>query len=361
MFIKGNRTVAVAMSGGVDSSVCAMMLKKKGYKVIGVSMHLYSAELSEQKTCCSIEDILDAKKVCVKLGIPHFVINLEDEFKTFVIEPFISEYINGKTPNPCIVCNRILKFDILLKRVSELGAEFIATGHYARISKNLNGSYFLSKSRDILKDQSYALYSLTQNSLVRTLFPLGNFNKDYIKKIAAESGFQKIAEKKESMEICFIPDGNYSKFIKKYGNFLNNKGVIKDINGRVLGEHNGIFNYTIGQRKGLGISGPSPLYVTKIAADSNEITVGHIENCLNSKLYIKDFNFINSIDKNRLGSLNLSVKIRYSSPNYRCIAGFIEEDSVEVSLSEPVKFITPGQSAVLYSGIKVIGGGIISQ
>lgn len=360
MFIKAKRTVAVAMSGGVDSSVSAMILKERGYRVIGVSMHLFNAGSSEPKTCCSINDILDAKKVCVRLSIPHFVINLEEEFKTSVIDTFVSEYINGRTPNPCILCNHILKFDILLKRIKELGAQFLATGHYARIIKNKNDSYFILKARDILKDQSYVLYNLTQDNLKSIIFPVGNFNKESARKIALEAGFKQISNKKESMEICFIPEGNYAEFIEKQINFSNNKGYIKNLNGEILGEHNGIFNYTIGQRKGLGLSSKSPFYVTKISADTNEIFVGTIENCYNNELYIKDFNLINPSNKNRLDKMGLTIKIRYSSPNYKCKAFVLGNDTIKILFDEPVKFITKGQSAVLYSGLKVIGGGIIS-
>lgn len=367
MFLKTKKTVAVAMSGGVDSSVSAILLKKKGYSVIGVSMHLISQDVvnpaGDSKTCCSADDIIDAKKVCVKLGIPHFVVNLENEFKTEVINPFVSEYLAGKTPNPCISCNRAMKFGILLDRTKELGAEFLATGHYARITKNIYGNYFLLKSKDLTKDQSYVLYDLSQESLKGIMFPVGNSDKKYIRKIASEAGFDSISNKKDSVEICFIQGKNYTEFIQlqKSGvhNGSENKGLIKNLKSEILGEHKGIFNYTIGQRKGLGISSKNPLYVVKISVKNNEIIVGDLFDCFGDSLNIKDFNFINPEDKDRLSEMLLTAKIRYSSPNYKCKASVLKDGRVKVFFEKKVKFITPGQSAVLYSGIKVIGGGVI--
>jgi tRNA-specific 2-thiouridylase len=368
MLVKTNKTVAVAMSGGVDSSVCAILLKKKGYSVIGVSMHLISPELNasaDSKNCCSTEDIIDAKRVCVKLGIPHFVINLEKEFKTAVIGRFVSEYIDGKTPNPCILCNFIMKFDLLLERAKELGAEFLATGHYARIAINTAGLYFLLKSKDLSKDQSYVLYGLSQKNLKSIMFPVGNLDKRQTRKIASDAGFGAISTKKDSVEICFIPDKNYARFIKNQvecfsDKYLPEKGFIKNLKGEKIGEHKGIFNYTVGQRKGLGIASPHPLYVVKISAENNEIFVGSEEDCYADALNIKEFNFINPEFKNRLPEIETTVKIRYSSPNYKCRTSFSADGSVNVILNNKAKFITPGQSAVLYSGIKVIGGGIIN-
>lgn len=369
MLIKSNKTVAVAMSGGVDSSVSAIILKKRGYSVIGVSMHLISKDINASaglKTCCSTEDIIDAKRVCVKIGIPHFVINLENEFKTAVIDRFVSEYLGGKTPNPCILCNCLMKFDLLLKRIKELGAVSLATGHYARITRNKEGKYFLLKSKDLSKDQSYVLYNLTQENLKEIMFPVGNLNKTQTRKIADDAGFGGISGKKDSVEICFVPDKDYSGFIKKFSENLPdaqlnnlNKGLIKNLKGETIGEHNGIFNYTVGQRKKLGISSKSPLYVVKISAEDNKIIVGDLEDCLSDTLTVKDFNFINPEDKNRLDKMTTAAKIRYSSPGYKCKASVSQDGSVKIVFDAKVKFITPGQSAVLYSGNKVIGGGVI--
>ncbi len=390
------------MSGGVDSSVSAIILKNRGFNVIGLSMRLIgdlNNKEPAEKSCCSVSDLIDAKRVCVKLGIPHFVINLEDEFKKNVIDKFTKEYLEGKTPNPCILCNKILKFDILLKRAAQLGADYLATGHYARITKKLNGGFNLIKAKDPLKDQSYVLYNLNQKLLSRLIFPVGNLHKSDIRKIALENGFNEISKKKDSVEICFIPDGNYHKFIlnqlkyfNKNGSDGNNdsndsnngsdgnneynlhetdsgySGYIRNMSGEILGKHNGIFQYTVGQRKRLGISSVRPLYVIKIDSAAKDIFVGDINECFGSELYINDFNFIDDGYKNMLSKLNLTAKIRYSSLNYECFAEIINHeipktanitDRIKITFKEPVKFITPGQSAVLYSGMKVIGGGII--
>ncbi len=395
LYIKNDKkTVAVAMSGGVDSSVSAIILKNRGFNVIGLSMRLIgdlNNKEAAEKSCCSVSDLIDAKRVCVKLGIPHFVINLEDEFKENVIDKFTKEYLEGKTPNPCILCNKILKFDILMKRVAQLGADYLATGHYARITEKLNGGFNLIKAKDPLKDQSYVLYNLNQKLLNRLIFPVGNLYKSEIRKIALENGFNEISKKKDSVEICFIPDGNYHKFILNqlkylYSNGNNDyngdgaygvngdySGYIKNMSGEIIGKHNGIFQYTVGQRKRLGISSAHPLYVIKIDPATKDIFVGAMDECAGSELYINDFNFIDDRYKNMLSELNLTAKIRYSSSNYECSAEIINNEMpkipnftdrvtinrVKIIFKEPVKFITPGQSAVLYSGMKVIGGGII--
>ncbi len=361
MLIKSNKTVAVAMSGGVDSSVSAIILKKKGYSVIGISMHLIPENISSGnlKTCCSTEDIISAKKVCVKLGIPHFVVNFENEFKTHVIDRFVREYLDGKTPNPCIICNNIIKFDLLIERVKELGADFIATGHYARIARNTKANYFLLKSKDLFKDQSYVLYGLSQKNLKHIMFPVGNMNKIQTRRIASDAGFTDISGKKDSVEICFVPDKDYTGFISRHPHASSKKGFIKNLKGEIIGEHNGIYNYTVGQRKKIGISSKNPLYVVKISGENNEIFVGDIKDCMSDCLIIKNFNFINPEYKNLLEEIKTTVKIRYSSPDYKCKASILEDGSIKIKFDEKVKFITPGQSAVIYSGIKVIGGGVI--
>ncbi len=360
------KTVAVAMSGGVDSSVSAIILKEKGYNVIGLSMHLLGlspVNAEDNGTCCSMSDIIDAKRVCVRLGIPHFVINFEDEFKKNVIDSFTEEYLKGRTPNPCIACNKIMKFDILLKRATELGAGYFATGHYARITHNKNGQYFLLEAKDKSKDQSYVLYNLTQYTLKRIIFPVGSFYKKDIRKIAMDYGYGELSKKKDSVEICFTGSGNYHEFLSSRINGRLpeiNRGHIKNTKDEIIGKHDGIFHYTVGQRKRLGISSKTPLYVTKINADTNDIYVGSLTECYGSKFYIKDFNIIAGEHIALLPKMDLSVKIRYSSPKYKCSAA-VKNDKINVKFNKPAKFITPGQSAVLYSGMKVIGGGIIDE
>lgn len=376
--IKTDKVVAVAMSGGVDSSVSAIMLKKRGFKVIGVTMHLVPQTEKGGggglKTCCGTDDIIDAKRVCVKLGIPHFTVNMEKEFEKAVIDPFINEYVSGRTPNPCISCNCFMKFDILRKRVKELGADMLATGHYARITRNISGDYFLLRAKDRAKEQSYVLYGLKPEDIREVIFPLGGMDKKTVRKVAAEAGFDRLSAKRESMEICFIPDNDYPGFIRRKmgaaenGNNSGNSacltdGPIKNGKGEIVGRHKGIFNYTVGQRKGLGISSPNPLYVLRISPETNEITVGGAEETLSDNLTASNFNFINPKDAERLKYMKLTAKVRYSSPDYRCSAeafaagnGF----SVKIVFTEKIKFIAPGQSAVLYDGLKVVGGGVIA-
>lgn len=381
MLIKARKTVVVAMSGGVDSSVAALLLKERGYSVIGISMHLLGLDTGDSKSagksCCSIQDIIDAKRVAVKLGIPHFTMNLESEFKELVIDHFIKEYISGKTPNPCTKCNSFLKFGILMERAKDLGADYLATGHYARIVKNTRGGRFLLKSSNISKDQSYVLYNLNQENLKNIMFPIGNLSKESVKKIAKEAGFESISDKKESMDICFVPDGNRARFIETKSGELGLDanavgGYFKDGSGKIIGVHNGIHNYTVGQRKGLGVSSSAPLYVVKISAKTNEIFLGNLDDCFKNDAIVEKFNFVNHEFLRKLGDIDLTVKIRYSSPNYKCRVLITTENekaekiddsnglTLKIQFENPVKFIAPGQSAVLYSGLKVVGGGIIA-
>jgi tRNA-specific 2-thiouridylase len=346
--------VLTAMSGGVDSSVTAKLLVDSGYDVLGATMKLFDSEgTTTEKSCCTADDAFDAKSVCFSMGLPHYVFNFADDFKSDVIANFCDSYINGATPNPCIECNRKLKFEKLLRRARELDCEKIATGHYARIEE-VNGRYLLRKAVDIKKDQSYVLYTLTQKQLSRTLFPLGGLTKPEVRAIAEKAGFVNAA-KHESQDICFVPDGDYAAFIERYSVRSFPKGNFLDTDGNIIGEHRGIIHYTIGQRKGLGMAFGSPKYVKYINIANNAITLCNIEDIYTQSTIIKN---INLIMPDRLGE-KLKAKTRYNQIESPCGAVLVDEDTIKITFDEPQKAITPGQSCVLYDGEYVIGGGII--
>jgi tRNA-specific 2-thiouridylase len=347
--------VLAAMSGGVDSSVTAKLLVDSGYDVIGATMKLFDSEGSTtEKSCCTADDAFDAKSVCFSMGLPHYVFNFADDFKKDVIENFCNSYISGATPNPCIECNRKLKFEKLLLRARELDCEKIATGHYARIEEK-NGRYLLRKAVDIKKDQSYVLYTLTQEQLSRTLFPLGSLTKPEVRAIAKASAFVNAA-KHESQDICFVPDGDYASFIERHSGKAFPKGNFLDTNGNIIGEHKGIIHYTIGQRKGLGMAFGSPRYVTKITPADNTVTLGELHDLFSESVIIKNINLImyDKID----GKIKCKAKTRYNQIEQSCRAVQIDEDTIKVTFDEPQKAITPGQSVVLYDGEYVVLGGI---
>lgn len=348
----------VAMSGGVDSSVAAYLLKQQGYECIGCTMKLYDNEdigVKKGHTCCSLSDVEDARSVAYRLGMPYYVFNYMDSFRKNVVDKFVSEYMHGRTPNPCIDCNRYMKFDLLYQKAKILGCDYIATGHYATVKSN-GETYSLYKGADRSKDQSYVLYQLTQDQLAHTLFPLGEYNKTEVRKIAEENGFLN-AEKPDSQDICFVPDGDYAKVIERFsekyiepGNFVDNKGT-------VLGRHKGIIHYTVGQRKGLGISFGAPLYVCKIRPESNEVVLGEKSELTKNIMFIKDVNWIfTSLPED---SFRCRVKIRYRSSEFACIVYPLNELRAKICFEEPAIAITPGQSAVLYKENSVLGGGII--
>jgi len=342
-----NKKIVVAMSGGVDSSVAAALLKEEGYDVIGVTMKLWPGNSSSER-CCSVSNIEDAQIVAKQLGISHHVLDLQEIFKRTIIDHFISEYERGRTPNPCVRCNKRIKFGALLKHVRQLGADNIATGHYARVEKVM-GKYLLKKGIDPKKDQSYFLYSLNQEALSKTIFPLGDLTKQMVRKLAKKLKL-KVADKEESQEICFVED-NFGKLMSA------KEGKIVDLEGKVLGTHKGYQLYTIGQRRGLGLSRKNPAYVLKIDPKINTITVGDRGDVYGDDLIADELNWI-SVDRIDAPT-KVNAKIRYNSPESEAEILPLSKEKVRVMFNKPQFAITPGQSVVFYNGDTVVGGGII--
>ena len=349
------KKVLIAMSGGVDSSVAAYLTKEAGYECIGVTMRLHGGESARENKCCSLDDVLDAKSVARKLGIPHYTFNFESDFDKKVVAPFVAAYERGATPNPCIECNRSLKFAALYSRARALGCEYIVTGHYAQISVE-GGKYRLSRAKDRQKDQSYVLYSLTPEQLAHTLFPLGGLSKEETRKIAEREGFTN-AGKPDSQDICFIPDGDYAAFIRKYTAREYPKGDFVDINGDVLGKHKGIINYTIGQRKGLGIALGEPAYVKDIDTVNNRVVLCRNEELLGYELDAADFNWISG--RTPEGEAECTAAVRYRGILKPAICTPTGENTVHIRFLSPQRAITRGQAVVLYDGDTVLGGGTI--
>lgn len=350
----------IAMSGGVDSSVAALLTKEQGYACAGITMKLYSnddAGIEKDNTCCSLDDIEDARAVCRRLDIPYYVFNFRESFNSQVIDPFIKAYENGATPNPCIDCNRFIKFNRLMQRMKELGMDYVVTGHYARIEYNeASGRYLLKKALDSTKDQSYVLYCLTQHQLEHTLFPLGSLAKEQVRKIALKNGFVN-AEKRDSQDICFVPDGKYAQFIEKHTGKSYEPGEFVDMQGNVLGTHKGIIRYTIGQRKGLGLALPRPMYVCKKELKNNRVILGENSDLFSKELYARELNLISceSIDK----PMRVNARIRYNQKEQPATAVQTEDDRLRVIFDEPQRAICRGQAVVLYREDTVVGGGTI--
>lgn len=349
----------IAMSGGVDSSVAAYLMKQKGFDCIGVTMKLYTNDdigVNRSKTCCSLDDVEDARSVAFKLKIPYYVFNFTSDFKERVIEPFISSYENGATPNPCVDCNRYLKFESLYNRAKELNCRYVVTGHYAKIEEK-DGRLLLKKADNLDKDQSYVLSFLTQEQLKHTLFPLGTINdKDETRRIAEEQGFFN-SDKPDSQDICFVPDGDYAAFIRRFTGKTYKPGNFCTTDGKVLGKHKGIINYTLGQRRGLGIAAEKPLYVTEILPKENKVVLGGNEELFKREFDAKDFNYI-AFDEPQ-GSFRAKAKVRYRQKEQWATVEVIGKNRVHVTFDEPQRAITKGQTVALYDGDTVIGGGII--
>jgi tRNA-specific 2-thiouridylase len=365
-------TIAVAMSGGVDSSTVAAMLHAEGYNVVGLTMQLWNQRrlaghegMPEhvQGRCCSLDDVYDARRVAETIGIPYYVINHEDRFERDVVRPFVQEYLSGRTPIPCSLCNNHLKFDQLLTVAQQIGADAVATGHYARVEFDTGRDrWLLKRPTDRAKDQTYFLFGLTQEQLSRTLFPLGGMSKPEVRELARKYGLA-LAEKPDSQEICFVPGGDYKKFLDAYlaeqGDALpDTAGELVTTDGRVIGEHSGIHNFTVGQRKGLGVATGSPLYVLQIKGDAHQVVVGEQENLYSRTLLAKRANLISVADLSE--PVRVTVKIRH---RHEPAAAMIEQtgaNEILVSFNAPQRAITPGQAAVFYDGDVVVGGGWIS-
>lgn len=350
--------VLIAMSGGVDSSVAAFLMKEQGCQCIGATMKLFHNEdigVKRTKTCCSLEDVEDARSVAFRLGIPYYVFNFSDDFKGQVIDRFIAAYERGATPNPCIDCNRYLKFERLYERARILGCDAIVTGHYARIEQE-NGRWLLKKSLDESKDQSYVLYSLTQEQLAHTRLPLGAMHKSETRRIAEEQGFYN-ADKPDSQDICFVPDGDYAGFITRFTGHDCPAGDFVDEEGHVLGRHKGIVHYTVGQRKGLGIAADAPLYVKQIDAASNRVVLSGNESLFSRELTANDFNWIAYDVPPR--ELRASARVRYHQREQAATVTVLGDGRVHLVFDEPQRAITPGQAVVLYDGDTLLGGGTI--
>ncbi len=357
--------VLVAMSGGIDSSIAAIMLHEQGYEVIGMTMKTWDYSTSggskKETGCCSLDSINDARNIAVNLGFPHYIIDIREEFGDYVIDHFTSEYLEGRTPNPCVLCNTHIKWDSLLRRADQLDCEFIATGHYAKIRLE-NERYVVSRGKDLQKDQSYALWGISQESLSRTIFPLGDLHKTDIKALALQKGLFELASKSESYEICFVPDNDYRGFLRRRVAGLEERvagGAFVLETGEVVGSHEGYPFYTVGQRKGLGIALGYPVYVTEIQKETNRVVLGTFDELSRDGMYVKNLN-LQKYPEIPFGKLDTITKVRYNDLGNPAIIEQIG-DIMKVYFGNGVNSIAPGQAAVFYEGDDMIGGGWITK
>ena len=354
--------VVVGMSGGVDSSVAAWLLKEQGYDVIGVTMQIWQDEENEVQEenggCCGLSAVDDARRVASSIGIPYYVMNFKQEFQKNVIDYFTKEYLNGRTPNPCIACNRYVKWEALLQRSLSIGADYIATGHYARIDKLSNGRYAIRRSATLAKDQTYALYNLTQEQLAHTLMPVGNYSKDKIREMAEEIGLQ-VANKPDSQDICFVNDGDYASFLEEYTGQKVAEGNFVTSDGKVIGRHKGITHYTIGQRRGLELPMGHRVFVTDLRTDTNEVVIGENQDLMHTVLHADHINFMSVADLE--DEKRVIAKIRYNHKGAPAVIRRIGEDEIECVFDDPQRAMTPGQAVVFYDGENVLGGGTIKS
>ena len=361
-------TVVVGMSGGVDSSVAAVMLKEQGYDVIGITMKTWDYQMSggnhkKETGCCSLESINDARSIAVKHGFPHYIVDFRDDFGDDVISNFVDEYLAGHTPNPCVLCNTKVKWNSMLKKALNLGADYISTGHYAKVRfDETRNRHILSKGKDSKKDQTYVLWGISQPALAKTIFPLSDLTKPEVRELAREFGLR-TADKSESYEICFIPDNDYNRFLKDAVPGLTEKvkgGKIKTVSGEVVGEHDGYPFYTIGQRKGLNIPGTKAYYVTEIDPEKNVVVVGDDDDLKSTRLLAGEVNII-AYENVPLDGLKTHAKIRYKDTAEPAIVKLLDNRKAEVIFESPKRAVTPGQSVVFYEGDDLVGGGIIER